>query len=322
MSTSLNVADSIESKKIRIPSREFGGKENIFSRIIRENGLAILFFLPFLVIFILFTVVPVVTAIYLSLTNYTILQEPIWVGMNNYNYLLTSDNTFIIALTNTLSFAIWSGPIGYMASFIMAWIIDNLKLKTIFALAFYAPSITSGIAMSVVWLAFFSPDRMGHMNNLLFNLGLISKPILWTQEPKYILPIVIIVSVWMGMGNGFLGFLAGFQGLDRQVFESGAIDGIKNKFQELIYLILPMMKPMLLYGAINTIVGSLSIFDVVISIAGFPGPQNAGLTLVGHLNDYAFTRFDMGYASAVAVILFLATFILGRIVFRVLQTKE
>ena len=311
-----------ESVKPRNHMNEYGGKENIFARIIREHGLAILFFLPFLILFILFTVVPVVTAIYLSFTNYTILQEPIWRGFDNYRDLLTSDNAFIIALTNTFSFAIWSGPLGYMASFIMAWIIDNLKLRNAFALAFYAPSITSGIAMSVVWLYFFSPDRLGFLNNILFELWIIDKTLLWTQEPRYILHIVVIVSVWMGMGNGFLGFLAGFQGLDKQVFESGAIDGIRNKFQELIYLILPMMKPMLLYGAITTIVGSLSIFDIVISIAGFPGPQNAGLTLVGHLNDHAFTRFNMGYASAIAVVLFLATFILGRIVFKVLQTKD
>ena len=315
MSTSVNVAGTqtgiIEHKK-----------KNKFQLYIRDHGMAILFFLPFAILFCVFTVVPVVMALFLSFTNYTVLQEPIWLGMQNYQYLLTSDNNFMIAMQNTFAFAILSGPISYIASFVMAWLIDNLKFKNVFSLAFYAPSLCSGVAMGAVWLVFFSPDRYGHINNFLISNGFISTPILWTQTPQYILPIVTIVSVWMGLGNGFLGFLAGFQGLDRQVFESAAIDGIRNKFQEMIYLILPMMKPMLLYGAINTIVGSLSIYDIVVTIAGFPGPQMAGLTIVGHLNDYAFTRFDLGYASAVATILFLITFLLGRIVFAVLSTKD
>ena len=288
----------------------------------KDIGTAWAFFMPFMVLFIAFTIVPVVLAIYLSFTNYTVIQSPINIGLKNYTYLLTSDNNFITAIQNTFAFAICSGPISYIASFIIAWVIDGLKFKNVFSLAFYAPSLCSSIAMSAIWLVFFSPDSNGHLNRLFLDMGWIAKPILWIQEPKYILPIVTIVSIWMGMGNGFLSFLAGFQGLDKQVFESGAIDGVKNKYQELIYLILPMMKPMLLYGAINTITGSLGIFDIVVNIAGFPGPSMAGLTIAGHLNDYAFTRFDIGYASAIAVILFLITFVLGRVVFKVLGSKD
>ncbi len=288
----------------------------------KDVAIAWVFFLPFFALFILFTIVPVVIAVYLSFTNYTVLQDSIWVGLNNYIELLTSDNEFITAMENTFAFAICSGPISYFASFIFAWVIDGLKFKNVFSLAFYAPSLCSGIAMGSIWLVFFANDSTGHLNNLLLKLGWINSPVLWTQTAGYILPIVTIVSVWMGMGNQFLGFLSGFQGLDRQVFESGAIDGIRNKYQELIYLILPMMKPMLLYGAINTITGSLGIFDIVVTIAGFPGPDMAGLTIAGHLNDYAFTRFDMGYASAIAVILFAITFILGRVVFKVLGSKD
>ena len=288
----------------------------------RDVTVAWAFFLPFVILFAVFTIVPVVLAIVLSFTNYTVIQQPISVGLENYIYLLTNDNNFITAIQNTFMFAIFSGPISYFASFVIAWVIDGLKFKNVFSLAFYAPSLCSSIAMGAIWLIFFSPDSNGHLNKLFLDMGWISTPILWTQEPKYILPIVTIVSVWMGMGNGFLSFLAGFQGLDKQVFESGAIDGIRNKYQELIYLILPMMKPMLLYGAINTITGSLGMFDLVVNIAGFPGPSMAGLTIAGHLNDYAFTRFDIGYASAIAVILFLITFVLGRLVFKVLGSKD
>jgi multiple sugar transport system permease protein len=288
----------------------------------REGLAAILFFTPFGILFLLFTIVPVVVAVVLSFTNYSVLQSPILVGINNYKYLFTQDNLFIVALKNTLSFALFSGPIGYVVSFLVAWIIDSLRFKKFFSLAFYAPSITSGIAMSVVWLYFFSPDRYGFINNFLLQNGFIDTPILWTQDPSKVLVIVIIVSVWMGMGNGFLAFLAGFQNMSTQVYEAGRIDGIRNKFQELIYITIPMMKPMLLFGAINTIAGSFGVYEIPMTLAGTPGPENSALTLVGHLNDYAFTRMDLGYASAVAVVLFAMTFIIGRVIFKALGSKD
>ena len=288
----------------------------------REGLVAVLFFSPFAILFILFTIVPVVTALILSCTTYSVLQTPIFVGLDNYKHLFTQDDFFVTALKNTMVFALFSGPIGYIVSFIVAWCIDTLKFKKFFALAFYAPSITSGIAMSVIWLYFFSPDKFGLVNNALINFGFIDKPILWTQDPSKILIIVVIVSVWMSMGNGFLAFLAGFQNMSKEVFEAGQMDGISNKFQELIYLIIPMMKPMLLYGAIITIVGAFSIYDIPLTLAGSPGPDNAGLTIVGHLNDYSFARMDLGYACAIAVILFAMTFIIGRIIFKVLESKD
>jgi multiple sugar transport system permease protein len=288
----------------------------------KESIAAILFFCPFAILFILFTIVPVVTAIVLSFTTYSVIQPPIFVGINNYKHLFTQDDFFVTALKNTVIFALFSGPIGYIVSFIVAWAIDNLKFKKFFALAFYAPSITSGIAMSVIWLYFFSPDKFGLINNALINIGLIDTPILWTQDPSKILIIVVIVSVWMSMGNGFLAFLAGFQNMSKEVLEAGQMDGIHNKLQELIYLILPMMKPMLLFGAITTIVGSFSIYEIPMTLAGSPGPNNASLTIVGHLNDYAFARMDLGYACTIAVILFAMTFIIGRIIFKVLESKD
>jgi multiple sugar transport system permease protein len=195
---------------------------------IKERIIAIAFFAPFAILFIGFTIWPVLSAIYYSLTNFSIVQNPIYVGLKNYQYLFTEDNVFLVALTNTFSFAVISGMIGYCLSFIVAWIINNVRFKTLFALAFYAPSITSGIAMSIVWLYFFSPDAYGLINNTLIQLGIISKPILWTQNPSLILPVVAIVATWMGMGNGFLGFLAGFQNLSKEIFEAGSIDGVQN----------------------------------------------------------------------------------------------
>ena len=288
----------------------------------REGLVASLFFTPFGILFMLFTIIPVVVAVVLSFSTYSVLEDPIWIGFQNFQSIFTQDTLFITALKNTLLFAFFSGPIGYIVSFIVAWVINTLKAKKFFSLMFYAPSITSGLAMGVVWLYFFSPDRYGFINNFLAQNGFISDPILWTQDPAMILFIVVIVSVWMGMGNGFLAFLAGFQSMPTEVYEAAKIDGIRNKFQELVYITLPMMKPMLLFGAINTVAGSLGVYEIPMTLAGSPGPANAALTLVGHLNDYAFVRMDLGYGSAIAVVLFGITFILGRIIFTVLGSKD
>ena len=287
-----------------------------------KYGTGYLYLAPFLILFIIFIIIPVFAAIGLSFTNYNMLQAPKWLGINNYRLLIMDDDIFLLSLKITMIFAAITGPIGYIMSFIAAWVINQLKFKNAFALAFYAPSLTSGIAMSVVWLYFFSSDRYGLINYLLLNLGLIVKPILWTLDAKTILPIITVISIWMSMGTGFLVFLAGLQNVPRELYEAGCIDGIRTKFQELFYITLPMLKPQMLFGAINTTVGALGVFDISVSVAGMPSPNYAGHTIVAHLYDYAFIRFQMGYASTIAVILFAITFILGRIFMKVFSSKD
>lgn len=288
----------------------------------RENGIGYLFMLPFLILFIIFLVIPVFVALGTSFTNYNMLQPPRWQGLTNYKLLFMDDDVFITALRNTFAFAFITGPIGYFMSLLMAWVIDQLRFRNAFALAFYAPSITSGIAMSVVWLYFFSGDRYGLLNNILINIGIIQDPILWNMDPQYIMPVIIVIAIWMSMGTGFLVFLAGLQNIPREFYEAAAIDGIKNKFHELWYITLPLMKPQLLFGAINSIVSSFGVFDVAVSVAGMPSPNYAGHTIVAHLYDYAFIRFQMGYASAVAMVLFVMTFLLGRGAMRLLSSDD
>ncbi len=176
--------------------------------------------------------------------------------------------------------------------------------------------------MSTVWMVIFSSDRYGYLNNILLNLGLIDSPILWNTDPKYIMMVIMIISLWMSMGTGFLVFLAGLQNVSRSYYEAAAIDGVKNKFQELIYVTLPLMKPQLLFGAINAIVSSFGVFDIAVSVAGMPSPNYAGHTIVAHLYDYAFIRFQMGYSSAIAVVLFIMTFLLGKLVMKLLSSKD
>lgn len=279
-----------------------------------------LFFLPFFILFIIFTVLPVLISLVLSLTNFNMLQSPKFIGITNFKLLFIDDDVFFIALKNTFTFAFITGPIGYILSFLSAWVINQLKLKTGFAVVFYMPSITSGVAMSVIFLYFFSPDKYGLLNNLLINLGVITSPILWTISTQYIMTVIIIIQLWMSMGTGFLVFLAGLQNMPRDILEAGRIDGVKNRFQELQYIILPTMKPQLLYGAISTITASFAVFDIPVQIAGFPSPQYAAHTIIGHLYDYAFIRFEMGYASAIAFVLFVITFVLGRVVMNVLRS--
>ncbi|MCL2867749.1 MAG: sugar ABC transporter permease [Clostridia bacterium] len=288
----------------------------------RANGKGYLFLLPFLLLFALFIIVPVIVAAWTSLTNNNMLQPAHFVGLNNYRQLFLNDDIFLVALQNTFVFAFITGPIGYFLSFVAAWVINSLKAKNAFALAFYAPSITSGVAMSVVWGVFFSPDRYGYLNNFLINLGFISSPVLWTMDARYIMFVVMFVSIWMSMGAGFLVFLAGLQNIPRDYYEAASIDGLKSRLQELFYITLPTMKPQLLFGAVNAIVTSFGVFDIAVALVGFPSPNYAAHTIVAHLYDYAFIRFQMGYASAIAMVLFVITFFLGRIVMKVLSEKD
>jgi multiple sugar transport system permease protein len=236
--------------------------------------------------------------------------------------LFTADDLFLVALKNTLVFAVISGPIGFISSFFFAWVIHQLKFRNVFALAFYVPSIMSSLAVSVVWLSLFSSNRTGIVNNLLLKLGIIEDAISWTLDPKYIMPLIILISVWMSMGTGFLTSLAGLSNINQDIYEAGKIDGIRNRFQELFLLTIPQMKPQLFFNGIMSIVNSLNVYDLVTQIAGAESPDNCALTLTAHMYDYGFARFELGYASAISVVLMLISVILGQIVRSLFSEKE
>ena len=288
----------------------------------KQYGTGYLMMTPFAVLFLAFVILPVFIALFLSFTDYNMFQKISFVGFNNYKLLILDDDIFLKAISNTMIFAIIVGPLGYIMSFLMAWVISGFRHKNALTLAFYAPSIVSGIAISTVWMYIFSSDSYGLINNFLISLGLIDDPILWNTDPQYILAVIIIISAWQSMGNGFLVFIAGFQNADHSVYEAGAIDGVPSRFKELIYLTIPQMKPQLLFGAINAIAGAFGVFDIAVSVAGMPSPNYAGHTIVAHLYDYAFIRFQMGYASSIATVLFLITFLTGKGVMRLLKKKK
>ncbi len=280
-----------------------------------------LFMTPFTILFIIFVIAPVLTAVYLSFTYFNMLEEPSWINLSNYRLLFLEDDIFLIGVKNTLIFAVITGPLGYVVSFTLAWFINRLRFRQIYTLIFYAPSITSAIAMSVIWLYLFANDRYGLLNYGLIELGLITEPVAWLQEQSTIMPVIIIISLWMSMGTSFLVFLAGLQSVPQELYEASWVDGVTNPIQEVFYVTLPVMKPQLLFGAVMAIVNSFAVFQIAAQVAGLPSPLYAGHTIVAHLYMHGFIHFEMGYAAAIAVVLFIMTFVLARVSMRLFSEK-
>ncbi len=260
---------------------------------------------PYALLFFTFTVIPVFMSLGISFSYYNLLETPRFIGLDNYLKLLLYDDEFIIAIKNTLILAVVTGPVSYMMAFVFAWLINELrpKVRAFMTLIFYAPSISGNAYL--MWLIIFSGDIHGYANAFLIRYGFIDNPILWLKNPDYIMLVIIIVQLWLSLGVSFLSFIAGLQSVDKTLYEAGAIDGIRNRWQELWYITLPSMKPQLLFGAVMQITTSLAIAEVSMQLVGFPSVQYAGHTIVTHLIDYGSTRFDLGYASAIATILFL-----------------
>ena len=281
-------------------------KREILWRDIKRNKTSYFMLAPYFLLFFLFTVLPVIASIALSFTSFNMLEMPKFIGWDNYLKLFLDDNIFMTALKNTLIFAVITGPTSYMMCLLFAWIINEFsgKVRSFLTLIFYAPSICGNAFM--VWLLIISGDRYGYLNGLLLNLGLINSPIQWMQTEEYVLPVLIVVQLWLSLGTSFLTFIAGLQTIDKSLFEAAAIDGIKNRWQELWYVTLPAMKPQLLFGAVMQITSAFAVADISIQLAGNPSVNYAGTTIVTHLMDYGSgIRYDMGYASAIATILFL-----------------
>ena len=264
-----------------------------------------LFLLPYAVLFLTFFILPIVTSIYYSFTYYNILEAPRFIGFQNYINLVLQDEVFLTAVRNTFVIAVITSPVGYILSFLFAWFICELPrwLRTIAVVVFYAPSIAANAY--AIFAIIFRGDAYGYLNSFLLQFGLIDAPYLWLLDPKYILPVLIVVILWMSMGAGFLSQVAGLQGVDRSMYEAGYVDGIRNRWQELYHITLPSMKPMLLFSAVMSITAAFNVCDVPRALAGYPSTDYAARTIVTHLFDYGFSRFEMGYASAIATVLFL-----------------
>lgn len=285
-----------------------------------------IFLLPYIILFTVFIIVPVIIAIGLSFTDFNTIQSPNFVGFMNYINLFTQDSIFMqYVLPNTVTFALIVGPGGYALSFLLAWAIAQLtKLpRTILALIFYSPSLTSGVAMAVLWRMIFLGENYGYLNAVLIDMGFLNEPRLWLTDGKTLLPIMIIVGLWSSMGVGFLAVLAGIMNADDELYEAGAIDGIKNRFQEMIYITIPTMKPQMLFAAVMAIVNTFNNGALGVQLSGSnPTPLYAGQLIVNHIEDYGFIRFEMGYAAAVSVTLLLIITIFSKVATKLFGEKE
>ena len=271
----------------------------------RRHKTCYLFLAPYAILFFTFFILPISISIIYSFSYYNILEPARFIGLDNYVNLVLQDEVFLTAIKNTFVIAAVTGPIGYILSFMFAWFINELPkwLRAVAVVIFYAPSI-AGNAYAVFSII-FRADAYGYLNSLLLEFGLIDAPRLWLLDPHYMMTVLIIVILWMSMGTGFLSFVAGLQSIDRSMYEAGYVDGVRNRWQELYHITLPSMKPMLLFGAVMSITQAFNVSDVPRLLCGYPSTDYAARTVVTHLFDYGFSRFEMGYASAIATILFL-----------------
>lgn len=280
-----------------------------------------LMMLPYLLFFAAFTILPVIVSAVLSFTDYDMVQRPIFVGLENYFQIFLNDEYFIVALKNTIVFAVITGPASYVICFLIAWLINELKplARSIVTALFYIPTIVGAAGWSV-WRLIFSADQYGLINGFLMKFGFINEPIGWLTNESYIMPVLIIVQLWMSMGISFLTFIAGFQNVDKTLYEAGMMDGVKNRFQELWYITIPAMSNQMIFGAVMQIVNCFAVGDVSATLAGLPSTGYAGETIVTHIMDYGNLRYEFGYACAMGVVLVvmmqyskkLATWLIGK----------
>lgn len=291
-----------------------------------KEGSAYAFLSMYALMFIIFIVVPVLVAFLLSFTFFDTVQFPKFNGLRNYVVLLTQDEIFMrYVLPNTIQFAVIVGPGGYILSFLLAWMLAQLPKapRTVLALILYSPSMTTGVAMAVVWKTLFSGDQNGYLNSFLLELGAIQEPVQWLQSPEYLMPLMIMVTLWSSMGVGFLAMLAGILEINPELYEAASIDGVSSRFQEIMHITIPSMKPQMLFGAVMSVVGTFQAGAIGVTLSGAnPTPQYAGQLIVNHIEDFGFLRYEMGYAAAVSVVLLLMVLFFSRLANRLFASED
>lgn len=280
----------------------------MIKRYLDKYSMAVLLF-PYITLFIIFIVIPVVAAVGLSFTYFNTIEWPKFIGLDNYINLFTKDEVFMQKVVpNTIVYSIFVGIGGYLLSFFLAWSLSQIsKLpRTILAIIIYSPSMTGGVLLTTVWSVIFNGDKSGYLNYILLKFNVIKEPVLWLQSDKYLLVIMIIVTLWSSMGVGFLAILAGILNINEELYEAAYIDGVKNRFQEIIYVTIPSAKPQMLFGAVMALVNTFQSSGIGVALSGAnPTPNYAGQLIVTHIEDYGFIRYEMGYAAAISVVLLI-----------------
>ncbi|MBO7519580.1 MAG: sugar ABC transporter permease [Clostridia bacterium] len=274
---------------------------------------------PFLILFLAFTVLPIISSVVLSLFNFDMINMPSFAAFNNYQRMFVGDKAFLVILKNTIILAVITGPLGFLLSFVLAWFLNEFRpmVRTFLSFLFYAPSLVGNAYF--IWQVAFSNDSYGYINSLLLSLGAISEPVQWLKDESYIVPIVVMVQLWQGMGVSFLANISGLQNINDEMYEAGAIDGIRNRWQELWYITLPCMKNMLMFSAVMQIAGAFSISVIPKTLAGYPSVNNSVDTIVSYLADVGNVKYELGYASAISVLLFAMMFLTRTLVAKLLN---
>ena len=270
----------------------------------KRNKAAYVLVAPYMILFTIFTVLPVVLSIVISFTDFNMLQWPHIVWLDNYITLFLADDIFLLCCKNTFVFAVIVGPASYLMSFLVAWFINELspRVRAIVTLIFYAPSISGQVYL--IWGTLFSGDSYGWVNAWLIQFGLIDKEIQFFEDADWVMPLCIVVALWTSLGTAFLSFIAGLQGVRQELYEAGAVDGIRNRWQELWYITRPQMRPQLMFGAVMAITNSFGFGGIVTALCGFPSVDYCAHTIMHHLEDYGSQRLEYGYSSTIAVVLF------------------
>lgn len=291
-------------------------------KLLTEHIPMLIMLFPFMLFFFIFTILPIFSSIALSFTSYDMISSPKFIWIDNYRRMIVEDATFSVTVRNTLIFAIIAGPLGFLLSFVLAWFVNEFEPKTraVLSFMFYAPSLVGNAYF--IWKVAFSGDSYGYINSFLLSLGIITEPVVWLKTEAYLMTIVIIVQLWQSMGVSFLSNISGLQNVSRDMYEAGAIDGIRNRWQELRYITLPAMQPMLLFSAVMQIQSSFSASVIMIELAGYPSKGNAVDTIVSLMTDMATVRYELGYACAMSVVLFIMMVAARLIVGKVLKMFE
>ena len=285
----------------------------------RQNLANYLLLSPFTILFLLFTVIPIISSVLLSFFNFDMINFPTFAAFDNYRRMIVGDSNFLTVFKNTVILAVVTGPLGFFLSFVLAWFLNEFRplTRTILSFLFYAPSLVGNAYF--VWQVAFSNDSYGYINSMLLSLGAISEPVKWLKDASFVMPIVVIVQLWQGMGVSFLANISGLQNINDEMYEAGAIDGIRNRWQELWYITLPSMKSMLMFSAVMQIASAFSISAIPKALAGYPSVNNSVDTIVSYISDVGNVKYELGYASAISVLLFAMMFLVRTFVSKLLN---
>lgn len=296
--------------------------ESFISKLNKQKVSYLFIALPALLFFV-FQLAPVFISFFWSFTRYDVVHAPRFIGLANYKSILFNDPLFWKAVFNTMVYVIGVVPIGICLSLILAVAIDQkIKFKNFFKSVFFLPTVTAIVAVSVIWKWLYAGEKYGLLNYAIMKLGF--HPIDWLSSPGWTLPSIMIMSVWAGVGYNMILFLAGLQTIPHVMYEAAEIDGA-GFWKKFFHITLPLLKPTIVFVSMMSFIFSFQVFEQVYIMTGaqggIGGVLNSALTIVAYLYDKGFQKFQMGYASALAYIIFFWIFVLTMINKRLMRTN-